>query len=67
MSLDEAKAEAATWQVNTEISDLNIRPVLDDNGVQIMRPANYNDYFPTPYPNDKAAAAANSGIVLKNY
>jgi len=56
MSLDEAKKEAAGWQVDD----------FDDNGVPIKRPALFNDYFPEPYPNAKAAAAANNGAAPPN-
>jgi len=51
MSKDEAKKEAAEWQIDD----------IDDNGQAIKRPALFNDYFPQPYPNAKAAAAANNG------
>lgn len=56
MTKDEAKVEAATWQVDD----------VDDKGVPIKRPALFNDYFPLPYPNDKAAANANNGVAPPN-
>jgi ubiquinol-cytochrome c reductase cytochrome b/c1 subunit len=34
---------------------------LDDKGEQIERPGRAADYFPAPFANDKAAAAANGG------
>lgn len=33
----------------------------DDKGEMFMRPGKPSDYFPSPYPNDKAAAALNGG------
>ena len=48
------KAEAATWQV----------PGIDpDTGESVMRPATDTDYFPSPYPNAVAAAAANNNAI----
>ena len=48
------KAEAATWQV----------PGIDpDTGEAVMRPATDTDYFPSPYPNNVAAAAANNNAI----
>ena len=50
----QVKAEAATWQV----------PGVDpDTGEEIMRAAEPTDYFPSPYPNDVAAAAANGNAI----
>ncbi|RPF71313.1 cytochrome c1 [Aurantiacibacter spongiae] len=46
------KAEAASWQV----------PGIDpDTGENVSRPGEPTDYFPSPYPNDVAAKAANGG------
>lgn len=50
----EVKAEAASWQVP------GINP---DTGEPTMRPGTPTDYFPSPYPNDVAAAAANNNAV----
>jgi ubiquinol-cytochrome c reductase cytochrome c1 subunit len=50
----EVKAEAASWQVP------GINP---DTGEPAMRPGTPTDYFPSPYPNDVAAAAANNNAV----
>lgn len=51
MTEEEAKAEAA----EASYKDLN------DEGQPIERPGVLNDKFPNPYPNKKAAAAANNG------
>lgn len=48
------KAEAATWQV----------PGIDPNtGEATTRPGTATDYFPSPYPNKIAAAAANNNAI----
>ncbi|RJY09645.1 cytochrome c1 [Aurantiacibacter aquimixticola] len=53
----QVKAEAATWQV----------PGVDPNtGEATMRPATATDYFPSPYPNNVAAAAANNNAIPPN-
>ena len=50
----EVKAEAASWQV----------PGIDPNtGEGNLRPGTPTDYFPSPYPNSVAAAAANNNAV----
>ncbi|MDT0574662.1 cytochrome c1 [Croceicoccus sp. F390] len=50
----QVKAEAATWQV----------PGVDPNtGEAASRPGLATDYFPSPYPNDIAARAANNNAV----
>ena len=50
----QVKAEAATWQV----------PGIDrDTGEAVMRPGEPTDYFPSPYPNKVAAAAANNNAI----
>jgi len=50
----QVKAEAATWTV----------PGIDPNtGETTTRPGTPIDYFPSPYPNDIAASAANGGKV----
>lgn len=53
MTEDEAKAEAAS----TLIKD------IDDTGKPIERPGLLTDRIPAPYPNAKAAAAANNGAI----
>ncbi|WP_336987541.1 cytochrome c1 [Altererythrobacter aquiaggeris] len=51
---DEVKAEAANWQV----------PGIDPNtGEATTRPGLPTDYFPSPYPNNVAAAAANNNAI----
>lgn len=50
----EVKAEAANWQV----------PGIDPNtGEATMRPGTPTDYFPNPFANDVAAAAANNNAI----
>ena len=50
----EVKAEAAAWSV----------PGIDpDTGESVMRPGLPTDYFPSPYPNSVAAAAANGNAI----
>ena len=50
----QVKAIAATWQV----------PGIDPNtGEATMRPGLPTDYFPSPYPNDVAARAANNNAI----
>ena len=50
----QVKAEAATWQV----------PGIDPNtGEATMRAGTPTDYFPSPYPNAVAAAAANNNAI----
>ena len=53
-SEEQVKAEAATWQVP------GINP---DTGEAAMRAATPTDYFPSPYPNAVAAAAANNNAI----
>lgn len=53
-SEEQVKAEAANWQV----------PGLNpDTGEAQLRPALPTDYFPSPYANDIAAAAANNNAI----
>ena len=50
----QVKAEAASWQV----------PGIDPGtGEATTRPGLPTDYFPSPYPNDVAAAAANNNAI----
>jgi ubiquinol-cytochrome c reductase cytochrome c1 subunit len=51
MTEDEAKAEAAEIEVDC----------IDDKGMPAKRPGLVNDFLPSPYPNMKAAEAANNG------
>ncbi len=50
----EARAEAASWSV----------PGIDPTtGEATTRPGEYTDYFPSPYPNEVAARAANNNAL----
>ena len=51
---EEAKAEAAEVQVMDG---------PDESGAMFERPGKLSDYFPKPYANDAAAAAANNGAI----
>ena len=51
---DEAKAEAAEVQVTDG---------PNDKGEMFQRPGKLQDYFPKPFPNEEAAAAANNGAI----
>lgn len=51
---EEAKAEAA----ENEVED-----GPNDQGEMYKRPGQLLDYFPSPYPNDEAARAANAGAI----
>lgn len=35
----------------------------DEEGKMFMRPGKLSDYFPSPYPNEEAARAANNGAL----
>ncbi|XP_037718702.1 cytochrome c1, heme protein, mitochondrial [Drosophila subpulchrella] len=48
----EAKAEA---------EQITVRDGPDDTGNYFNRPGKLSDYFPSPYPNEEAARAANNG------
>lgn len=48
----EAKAEAEEQMVEDG---------PDDQGNMFKRPGKLSDYFPSPYPNEEAARAANNG------
>ncbi|MEM1195401.1 MAG: cytochrome c1 [Pseudomonadota bacterium] len=49
----EVRAEAASWEV----------PGLNEYGEATPRPAEPTDYFPSPYPNEIAARAANNNAL----
>ena len=51
---EEAKAEAA---------EVMITDGPNDRGEMFERPGKLFDYFPKPFPNNEAAAAANNGAV----
>lgn len=40
---------------------LQIQDGPDEAGNMYMRPGKLSDYFPSPYPNEEAARAANNG------
>ncbi|PSN50790.1 Cytochrome c1 [Blattella germanica] len=48
----EAKAEA---------EEVQVQDGPDEAGNMFMRPGKLSDYFPSPYPNEEAARAANNG------
>merc|ERR1712024_195788 len=50
----EAKAEA---------EEVQIQDGPDETGEMFMRPGKLSDYFPKPFANDAAAAAANNGDI----
>ena len=54
LSEDEVKAVAMEY---------SIEDGPDEEGEMFERPGKPSDYFPTPYPNDKAARAANNGAL----
>lgn len=41
-----------------------VRDGPDEKGDYFERPGQLTDYFPSPYPNENAARAANNGIVV---
>lgn len=51
---DEAKAEAA---------EIEVVDGPNDQGEMYKRPGKLSDRFPSPYPNDEAAKAANNGAL----
>ena len=51
---EEAKAEA---------SEVQVMDGPDESGAMFERPGKLSDYFPKPYANDAAAAAANNGAI----
>lgn len=65
----EAKAEAEGIMVSLKIIYLKyiseiflkVRDGPDDSGNYYDRPGKLSDYFPSPYPNEEAARAANNG------
>lgn len=58
------KAIAAEYQVEGEPDETGA--TVDERGVPLRRPAKPSDPFPSPYENDKQAAAANHGKVPPN-
>ncbi len=54
-------AQAAALAAEYKIKD------LDDSGQPIEREGRLADYFPAPFPNDRAAAAANGGVAPPDF
>ena len=54
-------AQAAALASEYKIKD------LDDSGQPIEREGRLADYFPAPFPNDRAAAAANGGVAPPDF
>lgn len=50
-------------QIKAIASDVLIVDGPDDDGEMFERDGRPSDYFPSPFPNDKAAAASNNGAV----
>ncbi len=50
----EAKAEA---------EEILVEDGPNEDGNMFQRPGKLSDYFPNPFPNDNAAAAANNGAI----
>src|SRR5665213_650013 len=55
----QAKAIAAGYKIPADPNDKG--EIMDDKGNRLTRPGILADYFPTPFPNDEAARANNSG------
>jgi len=53
MTREEIKALAATYEI--------VDPIPELDGSMLTRPGRPTDWLPAPYPNQKAAAAANNG------
>lgn len=56
-----SEAQAAAVASEYKIKD------IDDQGQPIEREGRVADYFPAPFPNDKAAAAANGGVAPPDF
>jgi cytochrome c1 len=54
-------AQAAALASEYKVKD------LDDSGQPIERDGRVADYFPSPFPNDRAAAAANGGVAPPDF
>merc|ERR1712214_249181 len=50
-------------QVKAIAADINVVDGPNDSGEMFERPGKLSDYFPKPYDNDQAAAAANNGAI----
>jgi cytochrome c1 len=58
---EQAKAIAVSYKVPAEPNDKG--ELFDPSGTRLTRPGILADHCPPPFPNDKAAAAANGGSV----
>jgi ubiquinol-cytochrome c reductase cytochrome c1 subunit len=54
-------------QVKAIASEYEITDGPNDDGEMYTRPGRASDYFPAPFPNDKAAAYANNGAVPPDF
>jgi len=50
-------------ELKTEAAEIRVMDGPNDQGEMFEREGKHTDYFPKPYPNDKAAAYANNGAV----
>jgi len=50
-------------ELKAEAAEIQVVDGPNDNGEMFERDGKHTDYFPKPYPNDKAAAYANNGAV----
>lgn len=50
-------------EAKTEAEEVQIQDGPDESGEMFMRPGKLSDYFPKPFANDAAAAAANNGAI----
>jgi len=50
-------------EAKTEAEEVQVQDGPDESGEMFMRPGKLSDYFPKPFANDAAAAAANNGAI----
>jgi len=50
-------------EAKTEAEESQVQDGPDESGEMFMRPGKLSDYFPRPFANDAAAAAANNGAI----
>jgi len=50
-------------EAKTEAEESQVQDGPDESGEMFMRPGKLSDYFPKPFANDAAAAAANNGAI----
>jgi len=50
-------------EAKTEAEEIQVQDGPDEAGEMFMRPGKLSDYFPKPFANDAAAAAANNGAI----